>query len=275
MARCCGMGDRCASFPDRDILFMLETLLPQRSDKEHLVEVVKGDEGFIEAMLGDDRLFDRVMSQESILLQITPKLFFRVLLRQARKDLGEESYTIEIRSRQKIPVFDSDRVVDLLSDRKVCDYLAEMLASFTRIESFTWPVRVRKGIWHRYRFSDLDIDGLIRLCQSLDEDYSFSLYRRIADGCLFITGMFPEYVEAQGYWPTERISGGRGGRDLEGYEEEGRRFYKLAAQQEEAAMMELREVLDTLAGSFTLAEKPLKFLSEHYLLARKHTLFEL
>lgn len=270
------MGHSGPIFPDRDILFMVETLLPQRSDKEHLVEILKDDEDFIEAMLGDERLFDKVRSQESILLQITPKLFFSVLLRQARKALEKESYTIEIRSRRKIPVFDSHQVVALLSDRQVCNYLAEMLASFTRIESFTWPVRVRKGIWHKYRFSDLDIDGLIRLCQFLDEDYRFPLYKRIADVCLFVTGIFPEYVEAQGYLPTEGISARKeGGRDLEGYEEEGRQFYKLAAQHEGATMMELTGVLDTLAENFTLAEKPLKFLSEHYLITRKHTLFGL
>jgi len=275
MVRCLDMGDRCLSFPDLDILFIVETLLPQRSDKERLVEIIRDDEDFIEAMLGDGRLFDRVMREESILLQITPKLFFSVLLRQAQKDLRKESYTIELRSRQKIPVFDSHRVVDLLGDRRICDYLAEMLASFTRIESFTWPVRVRKGIWYKYRFSDLDIDALIRLCQSLEEDYRFSLYKRIADVCLFITGMFPEYVEIEGYGPAQGSKWSRGGRDLEGYEEEGRQFYKLAAQHEGAAIMELSRVLDTLAENFTLAEKPLKFLSERYLLVRKHSLFRL
>jgi hypothetical protein len=261
------------SFPDRDILFMVETLLPQHRDKQHLVETVKDDEAFTEAMLGDERLFDRVMREEAILLQITPKLFFSVLLTQARRDLQQESYTIELRSRQKIAVFDSDRVVDLLSDREVCDYLGEMLASFTRIESFTWPVLVRRGIWYKYRFSDLDIEGLIRLCQSLEEDYRFSLYKRIADVCLFITGMFSEHVQAEGHSPLESSRRRRRKRDLEDYEEEGRQFYQLAAEHEGAAVMELRGVLDTLAGNFTLAEKPLKFLSEHYLLARKHTLF--
>lgn len=269
------MGDRCWSFLDRDILFMVETLLPQRSDKGHLVEIVKDDEGFIETMLEDERLFNRVMKEESILLQITPKLFFSVLLRKTREDLAEESYTIEIKSRQKIPIFDSHQVVDLLNDKKVCSYLAEMLASFTRIESFTLPVLARKGIWYKYRFCDLDIDSLIRLCRSLDEDYRFSLYKRIADVCLFITGMFPEYVEAPGRFPTEGITARRGARDLEGYEKEGRRFYTQAAEHEEATMMGLKSVLDTLARDFALAQKPLKFLSEHYLLTRKHTLFRL
>jgi hypothetical protein len=267
------MGDHNLSFPERDILFMVETLLPQRNDKRHMVEMIKDDESFVEAMLGDQKLFDRVMGEESILLQITPKLFFSVVLHRARKDLRQASYTIELRARQKIPVFDTDRVVELLSDRTVCDYLADMLASFTRVQGFTWPVRVRKGIWYKHRFSDLDVDSLIRLCQSLEEPHRFSFYKRIADVCLFITGMFPEHVQGQEYWPPGQSRRRKRKRDLEDYEEEGRQFYRLAAEHEGAAIMQLSQVLETLAGSFTLAEKPLTFLSEHYLLARKHTLF--
>ncbi|MGC8787998.1 MAG: hypothetical protein ACP5Q1_11295 [Anaerolineae bacterium] len=265
------MDNRSPGYPRRDILYLVETLLPQRSDKEHLVEVIKDDHDFIEAMLGDERLFDRMMRDETILLQVTPKLFFSVLLRQARKDLQQASYTIEVRSRQKIPVFDTEQVVALLEDRDICEYLAEMLASFTRIESYTWPVRVRRGVWFKYRFNELDVDSLIRLSQSVEEDYRFPLYKRIADVCLFLTGMFSEYIQAGS--PTPESLRRKGKKELEEYEEEGRQFYKLAAQHEGAVIMDLRQVLDKLAESFTLAEKPLKFLSEQYLHARKHQLF--
>jgi hypothetical protein len=56
-------------------------------------------------------------------------------------------------------------------------------------------------------------------------------------------------------------------------EEETRRFYQLAAEHKGAAIMELREVLGTLAGNFAVAERPLRFLSEHCFLAGKHGLF--
>jgi hypothetical protein len=251
---------------------MVQTIFPQRTDGKNLVENVRRDNDAVEGMLADRRLFDRVMGEETILLQVTPKLFFSVLLRQARRDLRQASYTVEWRSRQKIPVFDSDRVVDLLSDRELCDYLADMLTSFTRVESVTWRVRVRRGIWHKHRVSDLDIDGLMRLCESVEEFYRFSLYKRIGDVCLFITGMFPESVmDKGGLAPSS--SRRRRPRTLEDYEREGSRFYQLAADHEVAAIMDLSPVLSTLAEDLTLAEKPLRFLSEHYLLTRKHTLF--
>jgi hypothetical protein len=259
-------------FPDRDIRFMVETVFPELGERRELVDNAKHDDRFVEAMLGDEQLFERLTSDQQVLLQITPKLFFSVLLRQARKDLLKASYTTEVRARQKIPVFDTDQVVRLLGKPMLCDYLADTLTSFTRVESFAWRVRVREGIWRKHRVSDLDVDGLIKLCEHVDEFYRFSLYRRIADVCLFLTGIFPEYVQRKAD-PFAAFRGRR--RDLEDYEKDGIKFYQLAAQHEVAEIMELTEVLDTLSGSFTLAEKPLRFLSEHYLYARKHHLFGL
>ncbi len=250
---------------------MVATVFPEFGDHRELVENAKGDERFVEGMLGDERVFERVTGGDQVLLQITPKLFFSVLLRQARKDLPKASYTMEMRARQKIPIFDTGQVVELLGKQGVCAYLADMLTSFTRVESFAWRVRVREGIWRKHRVSDLDIDGLIRLCDHVDEFYRFPLYRRIGDVSLFLTGMFPEYVQ-KGELPTA-VRGRR--RELEDYEKDGARFYELAAEHEVATIMELTEVLHTLATQFALAEKPLKFLSEHYLLTRKRTLFSL
>ena len=48
----------------RDLLFMIETLMPERDDKEHVVDIVQDDEPFVEAMLDNDRLFQRLMAEE-------------------------------------------------------------------------------------------------------------------------------------------------------------------------------------------------------------------
>jgi hypothetical protein len=266
------MHNSYPQFPERDIRFMVASVFPDLGDRRGLLENAKSDQRFVEAMLGDERLFQRLTSEERVLLEITPKLFFSVLLRQARKDLTKARYTMETRARQKIPVFDTHLVVGLLGKPGICSYLADMLTSFTRVESFAWRVRVREGIWRKHRVSDLDIDGLIKLCEHVDEFYRFSLYKRIGDVCLFLTGMFPEYVARKGD-PFAALRGRR--RDLEDYEQDGADFYQLAAEHEVAAIIEVNEVLETLSSDFALAEKPLKFLSEHYLLTRKHTLFGL
>jgi hypothetical protein len=152
------------------------------------------------------------------------------------------------------------------------DYLAGMLASFTRIESFAYSVRVRHGVWRRHRVSELDVDSLIRLSNVLNEDQRFSVYRRIGDLCLFVPGVFAEYVSGQADAPWlnrwRRHS-------LEDYEELGQAFYALAAQHESAAWLHIDGVLATLAQQLQLAEKPLQFVSESYLALRKHAMFGL
>jgi hypothetical protein len=261
----------------RDLLFMIETLMPEREDKEDTADRLRSDEVLIEAMLNDDRLFERLMSEKDVLLVVSPRLFFAVLLRQAQRDLQQEAFTVERRARQKVVMFDADRVIELLEQEPVRDYLADMLASFTRVHSVTIPIRVRRGIWHRIRTSDLDVESLMRYVQNVDEALRFEPYKRIGDVCLFMAGLFPEYIDAQYRYPLSRqVRPGARGRlltRLEDYEEHGRAFYRLAAEHEVAHMEGIDDVLNTLSESFVLAEKPLAFLSSHYLGFTRQTLF--
>jgi hypothetical protein len=258
---------------------MIETLMPGRDDREHMAELVQEDEPFIEAMLDDDRLFQRLMAEQEILLRVSPWLFFAVLLQRARRDLEQEAFTVERRSRHKVVIFDTDKVIELLEQESLRDYLAGMLASFTRVESVTVPVRVREGVWRRYRTNELDVEGLMRYCQALGEEFHFEPYKRIADACLFLTGMFSEYIDAQHRYPLSRQlrprMKGRIFRSLEDYEAYGRAFYRLAAEHERAKVEGLEDVLAILSENFILAEKPLAFLADRYLQLARHRLFDL
>jgi hypothetical protein len=262
---------------DQDLRFVVNTLIPERSDPDHIISLLEDDESLLEAMLQDDRLFKQLMADDEVFLSVSPRFFFKVLLRRARRDLEEELYTIERRQRQKVVLFDANQVVELLARPEICDYLAAMLASFTRINSVTIPIRVRPGIWRRLRINDLDVDSLIGYAEALDEDQRFWVYRRIADACLFLTGMFPEHIETRQRYP---LSGQPRIRlrssllhSLEDYESYGRTFYLLAAGHPVAHRQELEEVLDKLSHQFILAEKPLTFVAERYLNLRKHHLF--
>ena len=271
------MSDLQRKLSDKDLLFMTETLIPEREDKEHLVALLRDDAEFIEAMLQADKLFERICTDREILVKISPRLFFAVLLRRARKDLQKEAYTIERSHRQRIPVFDSQRVADILHKREVPDYLADMLASFTRVESFSLPIRIRRGIWYRYRFSDMDIDGLIRYCQAIEEGQRFAFYKRIADVCLFLCSIFPEYIESQKRYPWRGVGRlrllGQHPRTMEEYREEGKGFYERAAQHEAAQAAALDRILAKLAQSFLEAQKALAYMADRYLRFNKENLF--
>ena len=265
-------------FSDSDILFLVETVEPRLVAR---IDTVKGDPSIIEGMLEHEigKLFQRIMlmDEENLMVRITPRFLFEVLLRRALTELETQTYTVERTASQKIPVFDTREVVQFLADKTILKYLADMMSSFTRVESFTVPVRVGKGIWRKFRFSDMDIDSLSRLCETVDEERRFGFYKRIADLCLFILGMFPESVA-----PDFRYSpgGGTAPRSLRRlrksageYEEEGRRFYRLAGEHEDARVLELTSVLWQLHEKFNLAKKPLNYISEHFLQFKKQKLF--
>jgi hypothetical protein len=263
----------------RDALFIVDTLMSPRANREQIADRLAADEARLETMLDDNRLFERLMEEEDILLQVSPRLFFDVLLRRARRDLEQEAFTIEQRDRQKVVLFDADRVVQLLAQGPVRDYLATMLASFTRIENVTVLAEVRPGAWRAYRTNELNVEGMLRYSQTLDQPFRFAPYKRIADVCLFLAGVFPEYVNNQHRYPLSgqlrpRIRS-RLCQTLEDYEAYGRAFYQKAAEHELARQQELDGVLTTLSENFILAEKPLAFLTNRYLQFARHALFGL
>jgi hypothetical protein len=164
-----------------------------------------------------------------------------------------------------------------LAEDTLLTYLADMLSSFTKVESYTITLRVRKGIWKKIRFNNLDIFSLMSFCEAVQDEYRLGLYKRIADICLFILGIFPDYADSDYRYP---FSGqlrpqirGKLRFSPEAYEKEGRKFYKLAAEHHSARELDLSEVFRALHGNFQRAKKPLNFIAEHYLQYKRHRLF--
>lgn len=260
-----------------DLDFLAAAAAPEGTDRRRLARVLEEDEDFRAAFIGDERTFRRLISDEDALLTITPKLYFEILLRKSRKELEGSTHTIERGGTGKIAVFDTREVVDLLSREEALTYLADMLSSFTRIESYTVSFPVRPGIRRKVRFNDLDIDSLESLCEWVGEEHRLAFYKRIADICLFLPGVFPEYVRYAHRYPATGEArppiGGRTRRSLETYVEEGRRFYRLAAEHPAAKSLEISEVFRLFHENFLVARKPLTFIAERYLHHRKQRLF--
>lgn len=244
------------------------------------IEVLKGDAVIVDSILDQEspRLFERIMLvMDENMAAISPRLLFEVLMRMAAVDLKNRTYTIERTSSQRIPVFDAHEVFLFLRDASIRKYLVDLLCSFTKVQSFTVRSRVRKGVWRRIRFSDMDVVSLIRLCEAVDEEHRFSFYKRIGDLCLFILGMFPEHVGVGSIHPVDsrvRVQYNRRFvRSSEDYEEEGKLFYQLAAQHHDARKLDLNDVLLKLQDKFALAKKPLNYISENYLKFAKGKIF--
>ena len=262
---------------DKDLDFLVETVSPGVIDKPKLKQIIREDEGFRNTFIDDEKVFGRLANKEEAFLKISPVLFFEVILRKVARDLKEVSYTIEKTGSTKIPVFDTKDVVEFLARESLLDYLADMLSSFTRIETYAFSIQVGEHIFEKIRVNDLDMLSLIDLCEAMEDTYRLGFYKRIADICLFIIGMFPDYAEYDYRYP---FSGqlrpqfrGKARMSLEDYEKEGRKFYKLAAEHPSARELDLSEVFWALHEDFQKAKKPLNFITEHYLRYKRYRFF--
>lgn len=262
---------------EKDLDFLVETVSPGVLDKPKLKQILREDEKFRISFIEDEKVFRRVMDEEETFLRISPSLFFEILLRRVLRDLKETSYTLEKTGTTKIPIFDTHGVVELLSRESLLRYLADMLSSFTRVQTYVFTIQIGEHLFENIRFNDLDMFSLLTLCEEVEKEYRLGFYKRIADLCLFILGIFPDYAEYDSRYP---FSGhprpqifGRIRMSPEEYEKEGRKFYRLAAEHPSAQELDLSEIFWTLHEEFPKAKKPLNFIAEHYLCYHKYKFF--
>lgn len=260
------LSDPTRWLTDRDLEFIVKATATRRTDHDKIREIIRDKPDFLEVLLDDERVFARMVSDDEILLKVSPQLLFTVLLRRVRRLLREASFTLEWGPEGQVPVFDASRTARLLEQPQVMEYLAHMLASFVRTESRTFLVR--KGHTYQRRvFSDMDVDDLMDIAEMVEPERRFAVYKRLADVSLFLVGLFPEHV---GSSRTGRWGAGGGARvaarqrrrrDPEEYVQLGEEFYHRAAGEELAQRMGLSEVLTTIGDHFLLASKPLNVLS--------------
>lgn len=272
------MAKRSAGFiTDRDLDFLIETVHPGVIDKLKLKEIIREDEGLRSTFIADKKVFGRLMNDDEIFLTISPRLFFEILLRRVVRDFKGVSYTLEKTSTMKIPVFDTKEVVELLTKDFLLGYLAHMLSSFTKIENYMVWHKTKSGVLERVQFNDIDIFSLMGLCEVVEDEHRLGFYKRIADICLFILGIYPDYAESEYRYPFSGHARPRFRGKIrispEEYEKEGRRFYKLAAEHRSAKEWDLSETFWALHENFQKAKKPLNFIAEVYLQYRRHKLF--
>ena len=251
---------------ETDLAFVRESVQPPVPEESALRWMLAEDEAFRSAVLGGDSLFNRVIALDEALVRVSPRLFFEVLLRRSIQELGHGAHVLERAGTQRVPVFVNDRAVRVVAEPAVLDYLAQMLASFTRVESHTSRVRVRRGVWRKARYSDLDVASLLRLAHQVEETERMAVYRRAADASLLILGMFPDFPATATRYPgTGALRARRARLSTEEYETIAARAYGLASQDSAAADAGLTEPMRTLSEHVLEAKVPLNHLAEHHL----------
>jgi len=118
---------------ETDLTFLLETIEAGTEEKGKLKLLVKKDKALLNSIIGNEKVFSKVMADEESFLRISPQLYFEVLLRKTHRQLKEAGYTIERSGRAMVPIFDMKEVNDLLSRNSVLTYLSD---------NISWTVRL-------------------------------------------------------------------------------------------------------------------------------------
>lgn len=205
----------------RDDAQLAARLLAQESGQDlERVESRLADEG-IDSILDDPRL-PRALLRNPRGACASFALFAYVMIRHALRRAGVE-------------------------DRGLADYVTAVVVHFGNH---------RRA--HRIAESDDEVyDALVDLAEDLDDrDFrrSFLLRTHLGNYALWLSGLFPDYVEAR-RWR-------RGGPDLEYYEEMGRRGFELAADHKLAAEYGLAPLFSSAASRFPLLRVALNDVSD-------------
>jgi hypothetical protein len=207
----------------------------------------------------------------------SPFLVFAVSVQRAAAELASAGHVPERTGpRQRVPLFDAPALRDFLAAPARRLFLAELLASFTRVASGRYRARVG-GRMRTRRFSELDPVRLAGLLEAVPRAERPGVYRRLGDVTLFLTGVFPDYATAHALGPVNAARLLRAAqlpasqRDrladapaIELWEHLGARWYRAARDLAPVATARLT-VVGEVADRFRQARRVLNHVADRYL----------
>jgi hypothetical protein len=206
-------------FTAQDIAFIMK-VLGKKEDAASLVSLLTDPETR-DLILDDEALFHALLEQRGC-LSVSSHFYFYILVRHVLRQAGIE-------------------------DRAVADYVAEMLAEFSREERRRLSVSGQPGPLEYF------FDMLAAL-QSADDHTAFCIRAHIGNHSLFLSGVFPDRIRQR----AER----RACPDLEYYEELGRINFRVAGNHRLARRYDLAPIFDTLSTRFGKTRLALNDLAE-------------
>ena len=210
-------------FTAEDIDFIVSVLGRKVGSAECLVRLL-ADEGSRDLILDDEELLHALLEHRGC-LRVSSRFYFYILVRQVfrRSDI---------------------------KDRAVADYVAEVLAEFSRAERARCVVPGQSTPLN-YLFE------MIAALQTADDRTSFFIRVHIGNHSLFLSGVFPERIRFRAET--------RGFPGLRYYEDLGRTHYRVASDHQLAQKYELATVFNTLAERFQTTRLALNDLAERFL----------
>lgn len=215
-----------AVFDRKDLLFLFEHFPVPGIDVVEAVRRVHEQPNTLESLLESRYVQDALLDQSARWLEVSPRLFFDVMLRRALPG-----------SRTAL-------------ERQTIHYLANLLALFARTERV---YRLQDGDEDQYRY----LVDLVQQAHEADYARRFLVDAHIGNYSMYLSG-----IQAQ--WVNHRLRYHHRPVSLEYYRRMGRSYYASAAGHPASRDFGLREVFRHLAERFEHFRAGLQRLAQHW-----------
>jgi|SRR5438477_6650052 len=207
-------------FTAEDIDFIVSVLRSKVRDAQTLIRLLTDPE--TRDLILDDEALLRALLESRGCLRVSTHFYFYILVRH---------------------VFDRSGI----RERDVADYVAEVLAEYSRTEQLECKVKGQP------KSLDYFFEMLAAL-QTADDVTSFYIRAHIGNYSLFFSGIFPDRIRFRAEF--------RGFPDLRYYEALGKSSYRVASDHRLARKYDLARVFDVLAERFEVTRMALNDLGE-------------
>jgi hypothetical protein len=175
----------------------------------------------------------------------------RRAFKEKRKDTRFIEKTIDaLNKNDPVIPWDKNRLMGLLEDTQVSNYIANMLAQFTE-SSRLYNEGENEAKSHKY-IVDMITDSL-----HSDNIEKFHIYCHIGNYTLFLTGMIPEYIKYRYEYKRRPV-------DKHYYVGFGKTYYGLASGHTNARRNRLTGTLSQLSEGFEVVAQVLSFMNREY-----------
>ena len=212
---------------DRDIQFLIKNFPKPGRSYEEIAELIHELPTTLESRLNSESLFDKIRDSSESLLQISPFLFFSVLLRRSLTDRR------------------------ILGDRRVVNYISNLLTLFVQTNRL-------HHVCHQGELSTHYLTDMMTDAQGADPHRQFLIYSHIGNYSLYVAGLFPESIKYRQRYRDRPVG-------LQFYINFGRQYYEQASGHAIAREYELDEVFFRLSIMFEVYKDVLNHLAKQYL----------
>lgn len=216
-----------ASFTRQDLAFLFEHFPVAGVDPVEAAQRVIEQPSTLDSMLEADYVFDAIHDRQALWLEVSPRLFFNILLRRClpgRRNAAE---------------------------RQAIHYLANLLGLFTQTDRV---YRISRDDDSGYQYL---VDLVIAASQAGPER-AFLVHSHIGNFAMFTAGVCAEWVEHRHRYKHRPVT-------VEYYCKMGRSYYFTASRNPLAAEFGVRQVFGELATRFDYYRDGLAKMASDYL----------